>query len=116
MITVKRSKRKLSPQRVKELAALARKVDVEEGAQIQEQAREAFRRHEEIRAVVEELKNERERQGLSLAEVARRCGISKPNLSRIENNWRATPKLETLQRYALAVGKVVKLHLELAAA
>jgi DNA-binding XRE family transcriptional regulator len=113
---IKHSKRKLSPARVKELASLARRIDAEEGGEIRARAREVFRRHEQLRAIVEDLKAHRQREGISLAEVARRCGISKPNLSRLENNRRAAPKLETLQRYALAMGKVVSLHLETAAA
>ena len=58
-----------------------------------------------IRHVVATLKAERERQGLSLADVKQRTGIDRSALSRLENNEDANPTLNTLARYADAVGK-----------
>ena len=114
MTNIKRSKRTLTREQVKAFAAAAQETDAEEIAQIQARGREIFRRHERIRTLIEALKAQRVSEGLSLAEIARRCGISKPNLSRLENNTRATPTLDTLERYARALGKTV--HLELAEA
>lgn len=49
------------------------------------------------------LKRERERKGLSLADVARRSKIDKAALSRLENGLQTNPTVGTLRRYAAAV-------------
>jgi predicted transcriptional regulator len=59
----------------------------------------------EIKAALAELKKVREAAGLSLADVAERSGIDKAALSRLENGVQANPTLETLVRYATALGK-----------
>jgi DNA-binding XRE family transcriptional regulator len=51
------------------------------------------------------LKAERQRMGLSLADVADRSGIERPNLSRLENEAESNPTIATLTRYADAPGK-----------
>ena len=102
---------KLTPQRIRELNTLARKIDAEEGEDIKRRGREALREHEKIRAVVEALKHQRQQQGVSLDDLARRTGINKPNLSRLESNRNATPTFQTLQRYARALGKAVRIEL-----
>jgi len=51
------------------------------------------------------LKAERQRAGLSLAEIADRSGIERPNLSRLENDDETNPTIATLTRYADALGK-----------
>jgi ABC-type phosphate transport system auxiliary subunit len=58
-----------------------------------------------LRQVLAALRAERERQGLSLADINVRTGIDKAALSRLENNEDANPTLNTLERYAQAVGK-----------
>jgi len=58
------------------------------------------------------LKVERERMGLSLADVSERTGIERPNLSRLENDAESNPTIATLIRYADALGK----HLTIALA
>jgi ribosome-binding protein aMBF1 (putative translation factor) len=47
---------------------------------------------------------ERERQGLSLADIADRTGIDRGMLSRFENGKVPNPTLRTLKRYAEALG------------
>jgi DNA-binding XRE family transcriptional regulator len=59
----------------------------------------------ELCRLVFELKKAREAAGLSLAEVAERSGIDKAALSRLENGVHDNPTVETLMRYAAAVGK-----------
>jgi transcriptional regulator with XRE-family HTH domain len=51
------------------------------------------------------LRKERERQGLSLADVAERCDIDKAALSRLETGQQINPTIDTLWRYAHALGK-----------
>lgn len=58
-----------------------------------------------LRQVLAALRAERERQGLSLADIYERTGIDRAALSRLENNEDANPTLATLERYAEAVGK-----------
>jgi hypothetical protein len=61
--------------------------------------------YRELRPFVEEMKRAREVAGLTLAEVFRRCGIDQPALSRLENGHNKNPALDTLWRYAAAVGQ-----------
>jgi len=58
-----------------------------------------------LRQVLAALRDERERQGLSLADINARTGIDRAALSRLENNEDANPTLATLERYAEAIGK-----------
>lgn len=58
-----------------------------------------------LAAVLSELKRAREAAGLSLADVAERSGIDKAALSRLENGVHDNPTIDTLTRYATAVGK-----------
>jgi DNA-binding XRE family transcriptional regulator len=59
----------------------------------------------ELRQALIALKKAREAAGLSLADVAERSGIDKAALSRLENGVHDNPTVETLMRYAAAVGK-----------
>jgi transcriptional regulator with XRE-family HTH domain len=52
--------------------------------------------------LVPKLRSLRELKGLSLAEVAKRAGMARSNLCRLEQNGNNV-KLETLQRYAAAL-------------
>ena len=58
------------------------------------------------------LRQRREQAGLSLADVAERSGIDKASLSRLENGWYPNPTVNTLARYARALGKRLVLGLE----
>jgi transcriptional regulator with XRE-family HTH domain len=42
---------------------------------------------------------------LTVADVSARCGIDQPALSRLENGHNKNPTVDTLWRYAAAVGK-----------
>jgi transcriptional regulator with XRE-family HTH domain len=53
--------------------------------------------------ILAKLRSQRELKGLSLAEVARRMGVARSNLCRLEQNGENV-KLETLNRYAAAIG------------
>ena len=59
----------------------------------------------ELREALAALKKAREAAGLSLADVAERSGIDKAALSRLENGIHDNPNVETLMRYAAALGK-----------
>ena len=68
--------------------------------------------YRQLRPLVDEIKCAREEAGLTLAEVSRRCGIDQPALSRLENGHNKNPTLDTLWRYAAAVGRRLVLTTE----
>lgn len=63
----------------------------------------------ELRVLVAELRQLRERQGLSLTALSERSGMTRAAISRLENGWNANPTLDTLYRYAAALGAHVGL-------
>lgn len=62
--------------------------------------------------VLKTLKEERQRQGLSLADVKARSGIDRGTLSKLENDEDPNVTMNTLIRYAHAVGKDILVQLE----
>ena len=60
-----------------------------------------------FRRFVIALRRERERLGLSLADVAERAKIDKGALSRLENGQQLNPTVNTLARYVHAIGKTL---------
>ena len=55
-------------------------------------------------AMLAALRRHREAKGLSLADVAERCGMDRSAVSRLENGVYLNPTLDTLYRYAAAIG------------
>ena len=51
------------------------------------------------------LRSERQAQGLSLADVSARTGISRTEISRLETAANGNPTINSLQRIASALGK-----------
>jgi DNA-binding phage protein len=84
-----------------EILALARKFKAQDSAARAELSRAA-----------ELLKAERESQGLSLAAVTERTGISRAALCRLENLIDANPTIATLARIAEALGKTLVVGLQ----
>jgi len=66
--------------------------------------RELLRERRELSATVSELKAIREQLGISLTDLAERTGMTVGNLSRLENMDGPNPTIETLRRYARAIG------------
>jgi transcriptional regulator with XRE-family HTH domain len=94
----------------------AARADAEaEKESILEQVREAKNASQETRQVVDvlilNLKAERERQALSLADVEERTGIRRSVLSRLENDATSNPTMLKLQRYAVALGSSLRAEL-----
>src|SRR5688572_27394648 len=58
-----------------------------------------------LESLLPDLKAARERSGLSLADVTKLTGMDRSALSKLESGQRPNPTLETLVRYAEAVGK-----------
>ena len=68
--------------------------------------------HFPAQGLLRDLKASREAARLTLADVSARCGIDQPALSRLENGHTQNPTLDTLWRYAAAVGKRLMLSAE----
>ena len=64
-----------------------------------------------LKEAVTSLKNTREELGLSLSDIRAITGIDKANLSRLENASDPNPTIDTLTRYADAVGKEILITL-----
>jgi DNA-binding XRE family transcriptional regulator len=63
----------------------------------------------EVRALGVRFRRIREGKGLSLTDLSERSGLTRAAISRLENGWNLNPTLETLYRYAEALGVDLKL-------
>ena len=59
----------------------------------------------DVQGALQALKQERERCGLSIGDVAERSGLDRAVVSRLENAKQDNPTVATLMRYAAAIGK-----------
>ena len=62
-------------------------------------------RDPELTEALAGLRRERQRQGLSLTEVAERTGIDRATISKLETGKLANPTIGTLRTYARALGQ-----------
>ncbi len=60
---------------------------------------------DQLQELLQQLKASREAKGLSLADLRELTGMDRSALSKLETGQRANPTVETLVRYAEAVGK-----------
>ncbi len=58
-----------------------------------------------VKVVIHELKKVRQAAGLTLADVSKRTGMDQATLSRLETGRQPNPTVDTLWRYANAVGR-----------
>jgi DNA-binding Xre family transcriptional regulator len=65
-----------------------------------------------LKDALKKLREERQRQGLSLADLNARSGIDRGTLSKLENDEDPNVTMNTLMRYAQAVGKVILVQLD----
>ncbi len=97
-----------------EEAAKYRKIReriVEELPDLRARAKARLQELHEARQVFAELRKIREAQGLSLADVERLTGIDRSALSKLERGERVNFTVDTMTRYAAAVGKHVLFQL-----
>jgi DNA-binding XRE family transcriptional regulator len=80
--------------------------------QVTQEMPELLTRHHErlvaldqLGELVQQLKAAREEKGLSLSDLTRLTGMDRSALSKLETGQRLNPTIETLVRYADAVGK-----------
>lgn len=100
--------RELTPQEKKRLEKARREVEADK-PEILYQAGQWKAAHDaavgQLREAFRLLRAERERQGLSLADLSERTAMSRAALCRLENDLQANPTITTLERYAQALGK-----------
>jgi DNA-binding XRE family transcriptional regulator len=63
----------------------------------------------QVRALGVRFRRMREEMGLSLTDLSERSGLTRAAISRLENGWNLNPTLETLFRYAEALGVDLRL-------
>lgn len=97
-------KRKLTPGEAGKYRAIR--------ASVAEELPELVARHEErmatldqLRELLVQLKAAREARGLSLSDLTELTGMDRSAISKLETGQRGNPTVETLVRYAEAVGK-----------
>jgi predicted transcriptional regulator len=66
---------------------------------------------DQVDELLKQLKAAREQKGLSLADMTELTGMDRSALSKLETGQRPNPTVETLVRYAEAVGKRVVVSL-----
>lgn len=76
------------------------------------QAREVFAKLRIGRDAIAQLRAERERQGLSLADLKERTGMSRAAISKLENDECPNPTTQTLARLASALGMQLDIQLK----
>jgi DNA-binding XRE family transcriptional regulator len=98
--------RHLTPQEAAKYKGIREKV-TEELPDLIVRHHERDRLHE----LLAQLKAARESKGLSLADMTELTGMDRSAISKLETGQRPNPTLETLMRYAEAVGKRVSVSL-----
>jgi transcriptional regulator with XRE-family HTH domain len=64
-----------------------------------------------VKQAARRLKEERERQGLTLEQVVQKSGLDAALLNRLENDENHDPTVASLMRYAEALGKSLEIRL-----
>ena len=111
MATTRKLHPSLTPQRARELSELAQTIDREEGPELKRTARTMFRRSEKMRNLILALRSARIKKNLSFAQVGEESEIGKANLCRLETHPNPNPTLDTILRYADAMGLEVEITL-----
>ena len=91
--------RKLTPEEAAKYRRMREEIEKEKP-----EIAKRIRAHKAVIALVAQLKAERDAKGLSLADLRDQTGMDRGALSRLENGIRENPSLETVVRYADAVG------------
>jgi predicted transcriptional regulator len=96
--------RRLTPQEAEKYTAIRQQVTGELPDLIARH-QERMASLDQLEKLVTQLKAAREAKGLSLADLTELTGMDRSALSKLETGQRANPTVETLVRYAEAVGK-----------
>jgi DNA-binding Xre family transcriptional regulator len=96
--------RKLTPEETGRYKAIRAKV-AEELPDLITRHHERMASLDQLNELLVQLKAAREAKGLSLSDLTELTGMDRSALSKLETGQRANPTVETLVRYAEAVGK-----------
>ena len=96
--------RRLSPDEAANYKAIRDQV-AEELPELIERHLERTAALDQVDELLKQLKAAREEKGLSLADLTERTGMDRSALSKLETGQRPNPTVDTLVRYADAVGK-----------
>lgn len=96
--------RRLTPEEAAKYRQVREQV-AEELPDLIERHHERMATLDQLEGLLQQLKAAREDQGLSLADLTRLTGMDRSALSKLETGQRSNPTIETLMRYAEAVGK-----------
>lgn len=95
---------RLSPEEAAKYRAIRDQV-AEELPELVERHHDRLAALDQLGDLVKQLKAAREEQGLSLSDLTHLTGMDRSALSKLETGQRLNPTIETLVRYAEAVGK-----------
>src|SRR5690554_2791669 len=104
---VRHIRKSLSPAAREKYRSLRATIDRKEADELKARGLALKAHGDRLRTIGRELQAERQRQGLTLTEVARRAGMDKARLSRLENEPYANVKIQTIEQVAAALGKQV---------
>jgi DNA-binding XRE family transcriptional regulator len=96
--------RRLTPDEAAKYKKIREQV-TEELPQLIERHHERMASLDQLEKLLPQLKAARERKGLSLADVMKLTGMDRSAISKLESGQRTNPTVDTLVRYAEAVGK-----------
>jgi hypothetical protein len=108
--TARTINKKLTPEERSRHQRIRQQVEGEK-SELMAHGRRAKAHHTRLQEALAELKATRQKMGLSLTDIGARTGIEKSNLSRLENAPHPNPTVDTLTRYATAVGKEIVITL-----
>jgi ribosome-binding protein aMBF1 (putative translation factor) len=97
-------KRRLTPHEAAKYKAIREQV-AEELPDLIARHHERMATLDQLHELLRQLKAAREAKGLSLADLTELTGMDRSAISKLETGQRANPTVDTLVRYAKAVGK-----------
>lgn len=110
-LRIQKSKADGKPRVVLKLSESQRKIDEEFVVDIKDLIRIELGQETVPTDIAEQLRNAREAAGMSLADVATKADMTRQAVLAIESGKNSNPKIETLQRIAVAVGMNLQLSL-----
>ena len=96
--------RRLTPEEAAKYKAIRERV-AEELPSLIARHHQRMAAADQLQELLKQLKAAREEKGLSLADLTERTGMDRSAISKLETGQRPNPTMETLVRYAEAVGK-----------
>ncbi len=110
-LRIQKAKADGKPRVVLKLSESQRKIDEEFVVDIKDLIRIELGQETVPTDIAEQLRNAREAAGMSLADVATKADMTRQAVLAIESGKNSNPKIETLQRIAVAVGMNLQLSL-----